>query len=412
MVAWAGCQDATAPIVHEETVTQFAKKAQKGVWTVTTLEDTPPFDASCTPSYCALRQAVKAAADGDRIVFKNGLSGTIELMHGSIALDDDLTIDAAGRIEIDAVGTGRVMVVHEDATVELRELVITGGTAPASSGGAIRNDGTLTLIGCTLTGNSAHLGGAIFNGGSATLTVIDSDVSNNSANLLGGGLYNSAGAGTAGTMTIVRSTISGNHAQHGAGIYNAADPDLVAVGGILTVMGTTITGNGIGVNGGAIYNGGALELRNSTVTLNQGVVGGVYSELSGASALVMNSIIAGNVGDECNPSSHTSLGHNLTTADAQGCGFTHATDVVVPLPIVFSAVIEADLKDNGGPTRTHALIERGRAVDSGYCPGENSDQRGFSRPVDDPLMPNALDGCDVGAFEWSPAPEPKGKKKS
>lgn len=127
----------------------------------------------------------------------------------------------------------------------------------------------------------------------------------------------------------------------------------------------------------------------------------------------MNSIIAGNVGDECTPSSLTSLGYNLTTADAEGCGFTDATDVVVSPFVVFSAVLEADLKDNGGPTRTHALIERGRAVDSGYCPGENSDQRGFSRPVDDPLMPNALDSCDVGAFEWGAAPaSSRGKKKS
>lgn len=272
---WAGCQDATAPVVQVETVTQFAKP-HKGVWTVTTLDDTPPFDASCTPSYCALRQAVKAATDGDRIVFKNGLSGTIELVHGSIALNDDLTIDAGGRIEIDAGGIAQGMVVHEDATVELRELVIMGGTALNSMGGAIRNDGMLTLIGCTLTGNSAQLGGAIFNGGSATLTLIDSDVSNNGASHQGGGLYNSTGVGTAGTMTIVRSTISGNSAQHGAGIYNAANLDVDAVGGILTVMGSTITGNGNAVNGGAIYNGGALELRNSTVTLNTGVVGGVF----------------------------------------------------------------------------------------------------------------------------------------
>jgi hypothetical protein len=364
VVVWAGCQDATAPIVQEETVTQFAKQPQKGVWTVTTLDDVPPDDPNCMPSYCALRQAVTAATDGDRIVFKNGLSGTIELVHGTIALFEELTIDAAGRIEIDAAGTSQVMVVHWDATIELRGLVIRGGTEPGAMGGAIRNEGMLTLIGCTLTGNSAHLGGAIFNGESATLTLIDSDVSNNSAVLGGGGLYNSAGLGTAGTMTIVRSAIAGNSAQHGAGIHNQADPELIAAGAILTVMGTTITGNGAGVNGGAIYNGGTLELRNSTVTLNEGDgVGGVFSELAGASALVMNSIIAGNVGDECKPSSLTSLGYNLTTADAEGCGFSDATDVVVPPFVVFSAVLEADLKDNGANAWAAA---RAACADSGH----------------------------------------------
>ena len=33
------------------------------------------------------------------------------------------------------------------------------------------------------------------------------------------------------------------------------------------------------------------------------------------------------------------------------------------------------------------------------CPGETADQRGFASPVDDPLMPNAVDACDIGAYE-------------
>ena len=60
------------------------------------------------------------------------------------------------------------------------------------------------------------------------------------------------------------------------------------------------------------------------------------------------------------------------------------------------------LTNNGGRLPTHALIERGLAVDAGYCPGENGDQRGFPRPYDDVRVPNALDGCDIGAFEWNP----------
>jgi uncharacterized repeat protein (TIGR01451 family) len=67
--------------------------------------------------------------------------------------------------------------------------------------------------------------------------------------------------------------------------------------------------------------------------------------------------------------------------------------------VVFTEVIEQDLKNNGGPLPTHALITRGRAVDVGYCPGESTDQRGFARPVDDPVMPNAVDACDIGAYE-------------
>jgi uncharacterized repeat protein (TIGR01451 family) len=66
---------------------------------------------------------------------------------------------------------------------------------------------------------------------------------------------------------------------------------------------------------------------------------------------------------------------------------------------VFTEVLEQALVENGGPTKTHALLPRGRAVDAGYCPGETADQRGFGRPVDDPAVPNALDACDIGAYE-------------
>ena len=65
-------------------------------------------------------------------------------------------------------------------------------------------------------------------------------------------------------------------------------------------------------------------------------------------------------------------------------------------------MLEHVLRDNGGPTPTHALIERGHAVDAGYCPGDSRDQRGFPRLYDDPQRPNVGDACDIGAYEWQP----------
>ena len=55
--------------------------------------------------------------------------------------------------------------------------------------------------------------------------------------------------------------------------------------------------------------------------------------------------------------------------------------------------------DTSGPTATYALIPRGPAVDAGYCPGETVDQRGLPRPINDPIMPNSVDGCDIGSYE-------------
>jgi len=61
------------------------------------------------------------------------------------------------------------------------------------------------------------------------------------------------------------------------------------------------------------------------------------------------------------------------------------------------------LADNGGPTQTMALQPGSPAIDQGKD-ATGTDQRGFTRPVDVPNIPNAAggDGSDIGAFEFSP----------
>ena len=125
---------------------------------------------------------------------------------------------------------------------------------------------------------------------------------------------------------------------------------------------------------------------------------------------VFNTIIAGNRAygistdptADCYENGLKSLGFNLS-GSGTGCDMVTTTDFIIAPSQVFSAVLEPVLAANGSPRQTHALIERGYAVDAGYCPGTNGDQRGFPRPYDDLRMPNALDGCDIGAFEWQPA---------
>jgi len=52
------------------------------------------------------------------------------------------------------------------------------------------------------------------------------------------------------------------------------------------------------------------------------------------------------------------------------------------------------LADNGGPARTHALVEGSSAIDAGSpdCPPPVTDQRGVARPQGV--------ACDIGAFEF------------
>jgi uncharacterized repeat protein (TIGR01451 family) len=156
---------------------------------------------------------------------------------------------------------------------------------------------------------------------------------------------------------------------------------------------------------GGIFTFGTVDLRSSTITRNSGPfreIGGIM--VWAAVATTANSVIAGNEVEDDGPAECTcvnggvitSLGHNLWGTLACDPG---PTEVIVDPAQVFSQVLEVDLEDNGGPTRTHALIPRGRAVDAGYCPGETADQRGFPVPVDDPAMQNALDACDIGAYE-------------
>jgi uncharacterized repeat protein (TIGR01451 family) len=191
---------------------------------------------------------------------------------------------------------------------------------------------------------------------------------------------------------VTGSLIAGNEALSGAGgITNSSTASM-------TLNRSTISGNHTTHQVGGISAGGIAALRSVTVAGNDG--GSGVGGMVGSSATRSNSIIAGNRGDFSNDctgiSDPISLGHNLTTT----CGSQATGDVFVTAAAqVFTEVLEAELKDNGGPTQTHALIARGRAVDAGYCPGETEDQRGFGRPVDVALMPNALDACDIGAYE-------------
>jgi hypothetical protein len=101
--------------------------------------------------------------------------------------------------------------------------------------------------------------------------------------------------------------------------------------------------------------------------------------------------VAGNTASRDCDGQIVSLGYNLhggTCLPAPA-----PSDVTVASTQVFTHWLEQELEDNGGPTSTHALIERGLAVDAGYCPGETEDQRGFARPVDVSGIANARDGC-------------------
>jgi hypothetical protein len=272
-----------------------------------------------------------------------------------------------------------------------------GSTPSATNGGAIFNGGTLTITACTIADNlssgGAFGGGAIYNNGGspgATLTITNSTISGNSTlgGIGGGGILDGGGR-----VTITNSTISGNSSGNtsGGGIYTL---------GAMTITNSTVSGNSAGNStGGGIYTFGTLTLTNSTVSGNSaGLGGGIHGRSSGTLFIPANTIIATNtaaVGPDVSGAVN-SQGYNLigNTNGATINGFTTGNQLNVD-PLL------GPLQDNGGPTKTQALLSGSTAIDKGNSFGSTTDQRGFTRPVDNPAIPNATggDGSDIGAFE-------------
>lgn len=87
----------------------------------------------------------------------------------------------------------------------------------------------------------------------------------------------------------------------------------------------------------------------------------------------------------------TDGGHNLDSGTS--CGFGIANSLSDTDPMLGA------LAENGGPTKTHALLEGSPAIDKGDSFGATTDQRGVERPQGA--------ASDMGAFEVEDTTAPK-----
>ena len=318
----------------------------------------------------SLRQAVldaNALTGDDTITFQSGLSGTILLTGGELAITGNLTVNGPGAniLAISANHTSRIIntTFPTIGTVTLSGLRFKDGNA--ASGGAIYNYlCNLTVTNSTLSGNSASGGGG---GGIysilGNLTVTNSTLSGNSASGGGGGIHSIS------NLTVTNSTLSGNSAtDHGGGIYND--------GGTLIITNSTLSGNSAVLNGGGIANYGALSLGNALVAGNSASVGT----------------------DIANFVSFTSKGHNLFGENGNS-GLYGANPVNSDLFLSGSIrTAIGPLTYNGGPTPTHLPVASSLAINHGnnalIPPGVTTDQRGYARIANGTV--------DIGAVEVSP----------
>ncbi len=369
--------------------------ANAATMTVDTTADTILDD-----SHCTLREAIQALTDGadengcshigpvfgtnDIIVFDSvgvpfnstiTLSGTELSVSG---LGAPLTIDGSNpllingkrsHVTIDANGLSRVLHL-ESATLSVKSLTLTGGRVYPSSaaGGVYVYDSTLMLTDTTISGNSAPYGGGMYARGA--VFGAGNDVTLNNCTVSGNYAYEDAGIAGGGKFTLVNSTVSGNRAVNWGG-------GLTLQGSTSVLINSTVSNNTAGTYGAGLYTSrGYLTLKNTIVSGNR-LTGGGASDLrvSPYTSATLVSATYSLLGTALQAAYGAAGNHNVFT-DNPGLGL---------------------LVDNGGITRTMALLPGSPGVDAGSNALVPIDVSYDQRDIGYPRIVNGT--VDIGAFE-------------
>ena len=358
--------------------------------------------------------------------------GAIRVVSAGITLDQVTMSDNATTRLGGGLGTKNASsVTVTDSTFTSNTAASGGGGLSFYGGGAVSLD-RVTVSGNTTTGVNAgtptaynYGGGGVRLAGTSSTTITDSTFSSNAVvnaagqNGIGGGVYvgawsgpaliegvtiesntnNASGSGFAsfGSVTIANSTITGNSNTSPSGTYGAA-VHLAGLWGGTTrakVLQTTITGNTS--NGG---NPSGLQSLNRTGRSTDVSVG------------LYGSVVAGNIGgpdvgfpDNWGPSSFNAFFPATTDfmidSSNSVIGSIRATTPFTDVSgnqLNVTDPLLAPLANNGGPTKTMALLPGSPLLNAGGSTvptfaGNQYDQRGagFAR-----LSGSAL---DVGAYE-------------
>jgi len=313
--------------------------------------------------------------------------------------------------------------IYNESSLILRDCIVSHNTVSYGNGGGIFTTGYLDASGVTLDDNTAQsYGGGIYNLDRLELSksfvrankassgagiynagiyfpysnVDSTEITGNIATGFGGGIAN-VYSGTA--LNITRSTVSNNTTgTYGGGVEND---------GVLYASNSTISGNSAKTYGGGFYNrvSGNSNIYNSTIAYNQadsdadsvGAGAGIYN-YPGGTFNIRNSVVAGNYlagqpdYDDCDGALGI-YGKNRL-GEASACTYPGGNGTVSVLQSLDELGV---LRDNGGPTRTIALIPPSDMIDvASACLDQNgnglaTDQRGRSRIVGA--------SCDIGALE-------------
>lgn len=266
----------------------------------------------------------------------------------------------------------------------------------------------ITRIGFTNGLDDGSNGGDNFGGGidafTAELHLSEVEISGCQA-VSGAGLSLANANGVIGHSAITANIA----AAQGGGIYFQGDNNRLFLHD--STIGSNAA-NGSGLGGGIVHAGASavtslslLEIASSTLAGNAGSGGGgirtaSLSATSSTTTRLQNTLLANNTGGHLvqvagtGTSTVSSRGHNL--ADTVEPLLNQASDRTNVNPQL------GILQNNGGNSRSYALLPGSAAIDAGIRAGSVIDQRGsaFVRPLE-LLIANAAggDGSDIGAFE-------------
>jgi CSLREA domain-containing protein len=257
--------------------------------------------------------------------------------------------------------------------LEIEDSVIEGNTGLGGIAAQSYSHG-VSIVRSFITGNSSSQpGGGVY---AYNLGITDSTVANNTTASDGGGIATNE------WLFALNTSVSGNHANgSGGGIYLNYPPYYGAIYNV------TIADNTADYNGDGIGSGGGYSAM-------------MPYDCPECEPNVFNTLIAGNhdlSGTAPDCAEIYSGGYNLI-GDATGCVVDGDSSGNL---INIDPQLEP-LADNGGSTRTHALLANSAAINagnpagcrSGYGLGVNqTDQRGVPRPQ--------FGRCDIGAFEFA-----------
>jgi CSLREA domain-containing protein len=295
------------------------------------------------------------------------IGGGISLRLGTLTLTNSTVAGNSAFIgDLHVPGGGGIDAFQVTATLTNTRIV---DNSTASEGGGIRAiESRFTLTKSTVAGNSAGDSGAggIFNGG-GRFTITGSTISGNSAVSLrggsGGGILIATFREPA-TLILTNSTVSGNSARAGGGI--------VQFGPFTVITNSTVVGNSA-EQGGGIFSSGDVSrpmLTNSLVAQNSAPTGPDLLTLFGATVGARFSLIGNGSGNSI----------TITNGNQVGTASNPIDPKLGPLA------------NNGGPTRTHALLLGSPAIDAASTPDcPTTDQRGVLRPQGA--------ACDIGSYE-------------